>query len=515
MGVSFPELEKKDVLEKIDESVRQIEQIIGKGHVPSYPLYILTLLQAFSSQQAIQNPTYSIHGFYYELLINTSLSKSIKDADNIGVYNNLLSHIAYYFFINRKTEITKREFDLIIDEFKKFIDVEEYKFTAENVLQVLADSKMINIDSSIYFYPKYIYYFFVAKYLANNLNSYSEEKSDKVKDIVSKLAKRVYQEEFSSIIIFLTHLSKDKYVINELLNNASNIFAGLSITKLEQDVSKINDLIDHLPDQVLKLMSVEEARDEQLEFEEEQSLIERELENEDETNCHYDEDYEDIDLLEQLTLSMNTIEILGQITKKYWGELDGDLKIKLATETYFLGLRTMTFVRSIILDNQEGIIKLLKASVEKKMLRDKHLVTNYDIKEYVKSNANQYLFKLAFLSIYGIIKRVSNSIGSKKIANTLAKLIENNPYNSVKLIDISIKLDYRYAFPWNELDDTDYITSNRLSYLIKQNLITHYLYIYETNHSKKVKIANKYKIKIKDQLVIDKTSRVKRKTRKK
>jgi len=509
LGIDFPDLEKNNILEKTDVYVSYIEQIIGKGYVPSYPLYILTLLQASNSQR-LQNPQYSIHGFYYELLINTSLSKAVNDSDDIGVFNNLLSHIAYYFFLNRKTKISKDEFELVVKGFIDEMDIED-RFSTNILLRTLSEAKLLNVNSHIYFYPKYVYYFFVAKYLANNLNSHDERKADDSREIISKLSKRLYHNEFSSIIIFLTHLSKDKFIINELLTNSSKIFDEFTITKLEDDVKQINDLIEGLPEKVLKLMTVTKAREEQLDFQEEISFAEQELMQEESENpCHYDDDLMNINFIEQLTLAMNTIEILGQIAKKYWGEIDGSLKLKIATETYFLGLRTMSLSTKIILNNQDTLIGLLKSSIEKKMIKDKHIASDFDIKEHVKSDANQYLFNLAFLMTYGMIKRVSNSIGSKKISGTLSKIVESYPYNSVKLIDVSVKLDYRYSFPWEELEDKNYITPNRLSYLIKQSLITHYLYMYETDHEQKIKIADKFNIKVKDQLIIDKTSREKR-----
>jgi len=513
LGIDFPDLEKDKILEKTDVHVSYIEQIIGRGYVPSYPVYILTLLQ-ISNSQRLQNPQYSIHGFYYELLINASLSKAVKDSDDIGVFNNLLSHIAYYFFLNRKTKISKDEFDIVVKGFIEEIDIED-RFSTNTLLKTLSEAKLLNVNSHIYFYPKYVYYFFVAKYLANNLNSHDERKASDSREIISKLSKRLYHNEFSSIIIFLTHLSKDKFIINELLANSSKIFDEFTVTKLEEDVKEINDLIEDIPEKVLRLITVNKAREEQLNFQEEVSLAEQELlQQENENICHYDDDLMDINFFEQLTLAMNTIEILGQIAKKYWGEIDGNLKLKIATETYFLGLRTMSMSTKIILNNQDVLISLLKSSLEKKIVKDKHILSDFELREHVKSDANQYLFNIAFLMNYGMIKRISNSIGSKKISGTLSKIVESHPYNSVKLIDVSVKLDYRYSFPWEELENKDYITPNRISYLIKQSLITHYLYMYETDRDKKIKIAEKFGIKVKDQLIIDNTSREKRSSKK-
>lgn len=518
IGVRFPELEKDNIIEKNDIATRRIEQIIGKGYIPSFPLYLLTLLQTFESQNTISNSQYSIHGFYYELLINNSLAGAVKNTDDIGAYNNLLSHIAYYFFINRKTEISKQEFELIIVEFANKIDIEEYN--TDNILETLSNAKLLNIDDSIYFYPQYIYYFYVAKFLSNHLNSdylkaNGEPISTEIKEIIQKLAKRLYRDEFSSIMIFLTHLSKDKFIISELLTNSRNIFQNQEISKLEEDIKSINELVKELPSQVLNIMSIDEAREEQLNFQEEVEQIEKEIEEneQDEFVYDFDEDISTINLFEQLTLSLKTIDILGQIAKKYWGELSGDIKYNLASETYFLGLRTLSLMVNLMISDKDGIIEILKNSIEKQLAKDKRIIQDFEIKNLIEEKANRLLFNLSFLTAWGLIKRISGAIGSKTISNTLKKVVEDNPYNSVKLIDISIKLDYKFPFPWAELEDTKYVSQNMLSGLLKQNLIIHYLYLYETDIKKKMQIASRFNIEVKQQLAIDETSRVKRKSK--
>lgn len=514
LGCKFPELEKNKILEKNDIAIQRIEQIIGKGYVPSFPLYLLTLLQTFESESVINRPQYSIHGFYYELLINTALTKAVSNIDEIGVYNNLLSHIAFYFFINRKTGIDISEFENILNDFTEKLDIESYDINS--ILETLSNTKLLNIEKTIYFYPQYIYYFYVAKYLSDKLNSDDELISTEIRDIIKKLAKRLYRDEFSSIIIFLTHLSKDKFIIDELLNNSKNIFKEQEIAKLENDIQKINDLLKELPQQVLKIMSVEDARDEQLDFQEELAQVERDIEeNEDEDEVYdYNEDIVNINLFEQITLSLKTIDILGQIAKKYWGELSGDVKYKIASETYFVGLRTLSLMFNLMINDKDGIIALMKDMIEKKLVNEKHISSDFEIKELIEDRANKFLFNLYFLTSWGIIKRISSSIGSKNISNTLKKVVDDNPINSVRLIDISIKLDYKYAFPWTELDDKKFIKPNMLSSLLKQNLIMHYLYIYETDNKRKMQIAEKFKIEVKQQIAIDGTSKIKKKSKK-
>jgi hypothetical protein len=55
----------------------------------------------------------------------------------------------------------------------------------------------------------------VAKYTANNI------RKKHVKERISKMAKRLHVEEFANIIMFLTHLSNDPFIIQEVIGNGS------------------------------------------------------------------------------------------------------------------------------------------------------------------------------------------------------------------------------------------------------------------------------------------------------
>ena len=498
-GLGSEQLEPNELIRLNNDTESHIESIIGKNFVPSYPLYLLTILQAREAS-SILKPEFSLHGFYYELLINDALNNAILNKGDISLYYNFITEYSYYLFDHK---IRQKPF--FIEDFKKFHIqyCKDYKvdISYEKVIETLVNSKLLRRnDNYISISYKYVYYFFVAKYLANHISS------DKIKDKIKLLSQRLHREEFSSIIMFLTHLSKDQFIINQLLEHSKNMFVDFEPCKLDEDVSFINDLIKKLPQQIYEPLDIEVIKEEGLKEEEELDMQEKEF---DTTKIVYeydiDEDISSLDIISRITRALKTIEILGQVTKKYWGELKAQQKYDLAEETYMLGLRSLNFYFSMINNDPNDLINYLN-----KIYRRKHLNKNLSKKEIEKASVN-FLFGLCVMSSYGLVKRVTNAIGYDKLSGTFKDILKNYEFNSIKLIDTSIKLDHNKKFPWKEIKSLQTNTKdNFLSNIVLQNLVINYLYMFHTSIEEKQKICSLLGIKIDNQRLIDITSTVKK-----
>ena len=498
-GLGSEQLESNELIRIIKETESHIESIIGKNFIPSYPIYLLTILQSIEAS-SVQKPEYSMHGFYYELLINESLNRAVKNKAEISLYHNYMTDYAYALF-EKKIRLEEIPLEDFIGFHIKYCN--EYNITMDYkiILNTLTDSKLIKYnDNNVCISYKYIYYFFVARYLANNISN------ENIRNIIKSLCQRLHRDEFASIVMFLTHLSKDQFIIKELLNNSKNIFRDYLPIRLDEDVSFINEMIKKLPEQIYKPISVEDAKQEELREEEELTLQEKEFDSsKDIYDYDLNEDISALDLISRLTRAVKTIEIVGQITKKYWGELKAPEKYELAEETYLLGLRTLGFYFSLVKRGPENLVEYLKHIYKKQHL-------NKDItKEEVDKASRDFLFGLCVMSSYGIIKRVTNAIGYDKLANTFKDILETHNYTSVKLIDTSIKLDYNEKFPWDEIKSLKKETeSHFLGNVVLNNLVITYLRVFFTSIEDKQKICSLLGIKIDEQRLIDIQSAVKK-----
>src|SRR5690606_10363544 len=84
IGIEERFIDQNELRRKVDEALEHIKTIIGKGYVPSYPFYLLSILQSLESGNT-QGQNYSIHGFYYEHLINDCFVKAVIDKKEISL----------------------------------------------------------------------------------------------------------------------------------------------------------------------------------------------------------------------------------------------------------------------------------------------------------------------------------------------------------------------------------------------------------------------------------------------
>lgn len=498
-GIGSDQLEPNELIRLNNETERHVESIIGKSFVPSYPIYLLTILQAKEASTA-QKPEYSIHGFYYELLINDSLNKAVKNKADISLYYNYITDYSYFLF----TEKIRMQ-PLFIDDFIKFHKKYCYDYkidiSPKVILDTLVNSKLLRIeDDTVVVMYKYVYYFFIARYLAINISD------ERIKYKIELLCQRVHRDEFASIVMFLTHLSKDQFVLNQLLKNSKELFKEYQPLKLEDDVSFINDLIKKLPEQIYKPIDVETVKQEELREEEELGEQEKQFDAmHDVYEYDIDEDITSLDMLSTMIKAIKTIEIVGQVTKKYWGELKAQQKYDLAEETYMLGLRTLGFHFSLVGKDTEMLIEYLKHIYRRKN------PTKRVSKEEIDNASRDFIFNLCSLSAFGIIKRVTNAIGYENLAGTFEDILATYDFNSVRLIDTSIKLDHNKRFPWDELERLKKdIEKNYLANIVLRNLVINYLYVFNTSFKDKQKLCEMMGIKMEQQRMIDVTSQIKR-----
>lgn len=496
-----------DTLIKLEEYRKHIKTIIGKNYVPAYPFYILSGLQALELNP-VEKKKYSVYGFYYELLIKNAMQNAIANPEYFGIYMNYLSYLAYYFFEANTKSISHEEFR----EFhKKFSSVWDVSFHIETVKKFLISSKLVNIEgNNIFFREKYAYFYFVANYLSNGITKTDE--SESTKTIIYKIIQRVYRDEYASIIMFLTHLSKDDYIINTLLACAKTNFEDFTASKLEEDVKHINQMISEVPNQVLELVNIKEKRAEKLENEDENerndniNTIENDTTDENVKKNMIDEDIDAIDYFAKLTRAFKMLDLLGHLGKAYWGQLRKNEKDVLINETYNLGLRALSSYINLMQNATEEIAEHVHDIVSQKKTS-----SQYELKKQISENTKNFIFRLSYLISYAVIRRISDAVGTDKLASTYKNVLENNQNTATKLITLSIELGYKSRIPMDNIKDySKSFQKNNLAKVILRQIVINHLYMYDTSITEKQKICSILGIKIADQRKIDHKSKIKK-----
>ncbi len=479
-------VEEKDVIRKNDTAKRTIDTIIGRNFVPSYPIFLLTILQSIEAGTP-HNLKESSYGHYYEYLIINALQKANIKADEFDVYYNYMIELANFFFRKGLYEISK---DDLYNFHVSFC--EEYKITLEFKVLLLNLTKAFILSedgNEVKFRYRYVYYFFLAKYMANNIGD--EDTRQKISSMCGKL----YIEECANVIIFLVHHTKDKFVIDEIMNNAKNNFKNFKPAKLEKDTC-VNKLMEEIPKLILEDSNVKENRENVLREQDKMALS---VPNDNDVSKETELDEKgELDIISQLNLSFKTIEILGQILKNYYGSLKGDTKLVIGEEAYLIGLRALSSFFEFLEESQDPIINYIKDILQEKKVAEK---------DKIEVLARQFLFRICASISYSFIKKISEPIGSEKLSGTFKQILDKNDLPSFDIIDISIKLDFFKGFPYGEIQKLKVkFADNLLPSFLLRKMVINYLYMFETDYKNKQRICNILDIPMEAQRFIDKTS---------
>jgi SpoVK/Ycf46/Vps4 family AAA+-type ATPase len=482
---------------KVYESERKINTIVGKSFIPAYPFFLLTILQTIEAGTPLGTHS-SQYGYYYQYLISQALIKTIENSE-IDFYDNYITEYAYFLFESDLRELSRSE---ILKFHNFYCGKYQIEKNLDRILDNLVSAELFYYNNENYWIRyNYIFYYYVAKYFANNLSN------EKVKETVKAMSVRIYREEFANIILFLTHLSKDPFILNLLIDNASSIFSETTPIKFEKDTEVINNLIDSIPKEIIENKTQEEAHSEVLQIQDELDKLENNG-NEDVKNHisllqqSLTEDTRVIDIVAQLNYAFKTIEILGQIAKKYYASIPGDSKYNLTFETYKIGLRAINVFLSEMEKDPDAIVKELQKSIENKKFSN----------EQIEKLSRNLIVGMSLLISYGFIEKVAYSIGSEELSQTYDKILLENPTNAIRLIDCAIKLDYFRINPINDIrQKLPFINKNRLAFILLRQFVIRYLYMFKISIEQKEQFGELLDISVKQQRSIEGKSKIIRK----
>lgn len=486
-------LDEKELISKNDYFENTINTIIGNNYVPSYPFFILVMLQTLESGES-HNLAESTYGYYYEHLIKQSLINLNMKNEDIDAFYSYITELAYVYFEDKTIEKSKIE----LENFNSWYCDEyalDYKF--DKYFSKLVEASILeSIQETYKFKYNYTYYYFVARYLAINISEPG------IREKVSEMCKNLYYEEYANIIMFLTHISKDPFILNEILINAQSIFNEFKPTELNDEINNLNQLISDVPKLVIDNKEVKEHRTQRLEMKDQIERSQNEI-----AATGYDirdDEAKELDILGKLNWSFKTLEIVGLVLKNYYGSIKRTQKIILGSEAYFLGLRSLSSFLNMINTHMDSIVKEIEKVISEKGISGKVEIEN---------EARSFVFNICTAMSFHFIKKISTSVGTDKLSEIFKHILDENYTNAIRLIDLSIKLDHIQTIPFNDIatlkkDLTD--KNNLIGYSLLRGLVINHLYMFETSYKDKQRICNHLDISIERQRKINLMSNVKK-----
>lgn len=482
--------------QSIDEKTELIEHslgvIFGKGIMPSYPFFILSLLAAQDIQKPLDSEITS-QGHCYQALIYLYLRKQGVRNDQIDIYTNFLTEVAYYIY-------SKNGNNLNNDEFLEFQEIYKMKYNLPiSITEIIKNLSKVNICkfngfNQFGFCYNYIYYFFVAKYLS--------EKLVENKSVINNILSNLHKDENAYITIFIAHHTKSDYVLDELLLNAELLFENFepaTLDKLEMSFFDKNE------DKIIKAIlpsfdhNVIEERKRLLE---EKSKVEEE--NDDDksfVNESEEPDYNNKnDIAElfatNLRLSIKTVEVMGLIIKNRSGSLDKNRLEYMFEQGIKVHLRILSSFIELIKDEKAEIeiidfiterinqVKLEKEDGNKELSIDK-----------IKKLAKSIYWNINFGVLHGFVTKAIHSLGSSNLLLISQAVSDKLNTPSSVIINQGIRMWYGKNLRIEEIESK--LKDNSFS-ITAQNLLKYKI----VEHTKMHKLDYKELQKIEQKLRI-------------
>ena len=416
----------------LDNKTEKLEYSLGKtfgeGVMPAYPFFILSILAANETQKPLDQEITS-QGHCYQALIYLYLKKEGVSNDEIDIYINFLTELAFHIYENNGQGIPE-------DNFTNFLDDYTSKFNLplkrKEVLKTLRDVNISAFDSfgNYTFCYSYLYYFFVAKYLSDNLEDN--------RTIIDRIINNLHKNENAYITIFISHHSKSQYLLDEIWLNAQVLFDEYEPATLQ--ASELNFFDKHeekIINAVLPLHSEspEESRKRILE---EKDRFEEETKKRSEKKS---DDLEELKIIQDLRRGIKTVEVMGLLIKNR----SGSLKLNRLEELFEAGLKVYLRILSsffeIIKDEKfeddfiafviEKISQIIEVEDDEELTVSK-----------IEKSARSIFWNLNFGVVHGYITKAIHSLGSSNLIKVSEAVSTNLNTPAPFIVHQGIKMWY-------------------------------------------------------------------------
>jgi hypothetical protein len=478
------EMDDMELTAKISSSENLLDTLVRKGVVPSWPIFILSVLQA-NSLAVQETASYGSYGHLYEALLTKRMANTGKRRSLLGMKYTYLSLVAYELFrLNREvlTEIELRSVHNVYErEYHVSLDAKELweEFASAQVL--------VRSGDEFRFQYRYAYYFFVAKYFQQGIGNAQEASS--LRDVLSYMVRCVHNEDCANILVFFIYLTKDRDVIEQMLSVAKQIYSDKPPAHLTSDVEFVNKLRSKSPDVLIERTNIGKDRDE---F---RSKMDDAAESEDGAPSRSLAKIEYQDGIPdglKIEFAFKSLQVMGQVVKNFPLDLKGDLKLELTKQGYELTLRTLAVFLNMIEQNMVELVSMFEKAL--RVLQPYAKKNDEEIREV----SHATIVRLTELAIFGMIKRLSLAVGVVDLKETYHKIRETVGEEDIptRLIDLSLKLDHFGHIPESDVKDLEHrLRANITTYTILKLLIADFLYLFPCDFKTEQRMVELFKFK--------------------
>ena len=458
---------------------------IGKKIMPAYPFFILSAIVTYETLAIPLNQEITSQGYCYEAFIYFYLRKQGVRNDEIDTYMNFLTELAFYFYKEKK-------YELFPDDFTSFMKLylEKYNLPIDQKILLKNLSLIVSTDSfnNYSFRYPYLYYFFVAKYLADHLEN------EGIKEEIEKIMNNLHVNENAYIAVFMSHHSKNIGILCTVERNVRGLFDKYEpATLIKDEVKFFDEQVDKIIEPSLPSVDTtpETERKKRLRTQDKLELSQNAEEQE-------DSDKED-SLGRDLRRAIKTVEVMGTIIKNRAGSLEKTKLEEIFLDGMNLHLRILSSFFDLIKDKegQEAIIDFISVRL-KKIIKESDEKKKELNREDLKKMARMIFWNLNFFIVYGFINKIVHSLGSDKLIKVEEEVCDEVGTPVSFLVKHGILMWYNKNLQVNELairiKEKDF---SKLAERVSKLMVVDYCSLHSIDYKDRQRIENKLRISTK------------------
>ena len=479
--VNASTLKQQALLEQVKAGFDMVESFLGKEYMPSYPIYILSILLSNTKMQSSSLERTS-YGYCYGTLITCALMTCVDDRTKIDRYYNVLSSLAYFIYKKKGRPISEDDFQNFYTEYQEEFFSQGYKEVKTNLLKC----NLLRCTDEYYykFSYNYIYYYLVAKYMAEHIHD------DNGLDDILDLCIDIHDEQKANILIFIAHHIKAPQFIEATQMALTSALENQKLVTLERDddyYKLVNELCENLKKEIVapnEKINPEEEREKMLQKRDENDKLMAKKEK-----VNPNELPEEI---QNMNRSLRSIEVVGQIVKNRQGSLP-KTKIKLLVrEMYNTAFRTISYFGAFIESEKSQL-------VEDVIKNKKEGDTNDEIKKKIDS-----FFELTSLNFcLFVFSKIIHAVGNKELRGTFTEIAKEMGTPAAKLVSFSIISCFTSKIAIIELENlVEELRDNPVAMSIIRARVRSFLYNNYVPINERQKIINTVNLNPKDNAIM-------------
>ena len=457
----------------VDELERRVNSIIMSNRiVPRYPFYVLAILQTYEGFLQTQLEITS-HSHCYHVLILSHLAKSgvdLKD-DEVNACFNFAEHLAYERFqsqgVKPQTDFTEADFESFVSKYE-----EEFVIKSTTLKRLRSEPYGILQRNHEAFRDRYMYFFFLGRFLAKNSRENRTE--------ITELVERSYITANYLTLMFTIHHTDDTEILDEILSRTKTSLSSATPATLDKDETRMfADLIHAIPKQILSKNSVaEERRSERKSRDEADELA---------PDSEVDEE-DPVEFVNDIYRIMKNNNVLGQILKSKYGVLRRTKLSEVAETVADGGLRLV----SLMVGTEDEIRHLAK-----------RIRSGYPGMSLGRiERALQFWI---FLLTMWNIRKIVGALNGPEIREIIENLVAEKDTPAYDLIGFYLRLESGDGFTREELDELKRLMEKH-SYPFMRTVLSFRTQEYLNTHRVPMRLAQavcsaldiKYRARLKD-----------------